>query len=276
MIPYPRISIVTPSYNQAVYLEATMKSVLEQNYPFFEYIVMDGGSSDGSVDIIKKYGDRLAYWESKSDKGQADAIYRGFESATGEILGWVNSDDLLLPGCLETVGRWFSKHPQEEWVVGGTILIDHVGNPIVRSRWGSPEADLGVKVTFRRLLLHNCGGFHQPSSFWKRSAFFANGGFDRTLQFCFDYDMYFRLARSKNSGHIKSFLAAFRYHPASKTSTLNDIFHQENEVLWQRYGRYSCSKFKLKWFSRIQRYLDKLRKRFVMLGLSLKILKAYI
>lgn len=266
----PKISIVTPSYNQASYLEDTLKSILNQNYPNLEYIVMDGGSTDGSVDIIKKYADRLTYWESAPDKGQADAIFRGFEHATGEILGWVNSDDLLLPGSLDKVGNWFRKHPEEEWVIGGSVLIDHYGKRIY-ARFGLPKADLGVKVTFKRLLLHNCGGFHQPASFWKRNVFFLGGGYDRSLRFCFDYDMYFLLAKRRNSGRIRSFLAAFRFHQDSKTSTLDNIFHKENEILWRKYGRYSFSEYQIKQFSRIQTYFDTWRKWYLKLLFVLKL-----
>lgn len=269
----PKISIVTPSYNQAQYLEATMRSILDQGYPDLEYIVMDGGSTDDSAEIIQKYSDRLTYWESAPDKGQADAIFRGFERATGEIFCYVNSDDLLLPGSLEMVGRWFREHPDEEWVVGGSILIDGLGKPIIRSRRGLPEADLGVKVTFKRLLLHNCGGFHQPASFWRRSAFEQAGGFDRTLRFCFDYDLFFRLARRRPSGRIRSFLAAFRYHPASKTSTLESVFREENETLWKRYGRYDYDTDYIKRSADKEKRLDEWNNRIIKLGLYLNLLK---
>lgn len=270
----PKICIVTPSYNQAIYLEATLKSVLQQDYPNLEYIIMDGGSTDRSVDIIKKYADRLAYWESGPDKGQADAIYRGFERATGEILGWVNSDDLLLPGCLMKVGQWFKRYPKEEWVVGGTVLIDHVGKPLVWPTRNLPIADLGVKVTFKRLLLHGCGGFHQPASFWKRDAYFGAEGFDRSLRFCFDYDMYFRLARRRPSGHIRSFLAAFRDHGESKSNTLQDVFHQENEMLWRKYGRYSLySDRHRRIFAHAQTQLDRWRSRIIKLAFYLNLIR---
>jgi len=265
--PKPRISIVTPSYNQARFLESTLKSILDQNYKNLEYIVMDGGSTDGSVEILKKYSDRLTYWESAPDKGQADAIYRGFKRATGEILCWVNSDDLLLPGSLEIVGDWFSKNPKEEWVVGGSILIDSNGSPILSRRRRLIECDLGLKVTFKRLLFHNCGGFRQPGTFWKRNAFFACGGFDTGLRFCFDYDLYFKLAKRKSSGRISSFLAAFRFHPDSKTSTLNDVCTSENKILWERYGRFTFSKSQQHHLAIKEQRLDKLRLMFLKLRL---------
>ncbi len=270
----PTISIITPSYNQAGYIETTIRSVLSQDYPNVEYIVMDGGSTDGSAEIIKRYAGRLSHWESAPDKGQADAVYRGFERATGEILGWVNSDDFLLPGCLQKVGKWFNRHPAEEWVVGGSVLIDKYGKPIVDARRKLPMADLGLKVTFKRLLLHNCGGFHQPASFWRRDAFFAAGGFDRSLRFCFDYDMYFRLAGRRDSGHIMSFLAAFRDHGESKTRTLDHVFREENEMLWQKYGRYSSYSDKYRdVFSRDQGRSDLRRYRLVRLGFFLNVIR---
>src|ERR1039458_3148368 len=117
MLNLPRITIVTPSYNQSQFLEDTIRSVLTQNYPNVEYFVIDGGSTDGSVEIIKKYERWLTHWESVPDKGQADAILKGFARSTGDIVGWLNSDDLYLPGCLESVGTYYAEHPKTECVV---------------------------------------------------------------------------------------------------------------------------------------------------------------
>ncbi|MBN1975115.1 MAG: glycosyltransferase [Sedimentisphaerales bacterium] len=234
---YPKISIVTPSYNQAPYLEATLKSVLTQKYPNLEYIVMDGGSTDGSVEIIKRYADRLAHWESHPDKGQADAIYRGFEISSGNIFGFLNSDDILLPGSLSIVGQYFKDHPIEEWVVGGTIYIDKNGQRLY-NRFHLPICNLGARISFKQLLFFGCT-FNQPASFWRRDTFFALGGFDKTLQFCFDYDLYLRLSQRRKSGRIKQFLACFRIHPMAKSSTIHNICDIEKEILWQKYGRHS-------------------------------------
>lgn len=241
MTLYPKITIVTPSFNQGYYLESTMISVLNQDYPNLEYIVMDGGSTDGSVGIIKKYADRLSYWESNQDKGQADAIFRGFDRSKGDVLGWVNSDDLLLPGCLKKVGMYFADHPEKDYVVGGTVIIGADGNALL-SKLGYPAGNLGSRMTFNKLLMWGCG-CNQPATFWRREAFFSVAGFDQSLRFCFDYDMYFRLAKKHSSGRIKEFLACFRSHPLSKTSTISDIRDEENRLLWERYGRAKYPRF---------------------------------
>jgi glycosyltransferase involved in cell wall biosynthesis len=234
--PLPRITIVTPSYNQAAFLEQTLRSVLDQDYPDLEYIVMDGGSTDGSVEIIRRYADRLAYWVSEKDEGQADAIMRGFQRASGEIIGWLNSDDLLLPGALRRVGEYYAAHPEVEMVVGGVVRIDEHGKPVRARGRGPVSCNLGTPQHLRKLLHWECG-FAQPAAFWRREAFFAVGGFDTSLRFCFDYDMYLRLARRRHFGRIKAFLACFRLHAESKTSTLDEVRGQENDLLTRRHGR---------------------------------------
>jgi glycosyltransferase involved in cell wall biosynthesis len=127
MNPLPRITIVTPSFNQAAFIEETILSVLSQEYPSLEYIVMDGGSTDGSVEFIRKYEGKLAYWQSGKDKGQSDAISNGFARATGEILGWLNSDDTLAQGTLRRVGEFFAAHPDVDITYGNMYLIDPSG-----------------------------------------------------------------------------------------------------------------------------------------------------
>ncbi len=268
----PKITIVTPSYNQAAYLEATLQSVLSQDYPNLEYIVMDGGSTDGSFGIIDKYSSKLAYWESHPDNGQADAIYRGFERATGEIFGFVNSDDLLLPGALLKIGNWFLTHPFEEWVVGGSVIIDPKGDHF-RGRLGNPCFNLGGRVTFEQLLFGGCGGFNQPASFWRRSVFFEIGGFDRRLRFCFDYDLFFGLSRRRPSGNIREFIAAFRLHPESKTTNLYELKLKEDEFLCEKYGKYNCNKIvrciKTFWFEARQEFVV----RYLQFLLVLRVVK---
>lgn len=235
MSVFPKITIVTPSYNQAPYLESTLQSVINQKYPNLEYIVMDGGSTDGSIEIIKKYASHLTYWESHLDEGQADAIYRGFERSTGEILGYVNSDDLLLPEALITVSNWFVANSEEEWVVGGGVVIGPKGE-LKRDFLGNPICNFGDRVTFKQLLFYGCV-FNQPSVFWRRKAFFESGGFDRRLRFSFDYDLFLGLARRRTSGNIHKIIAAFRVHPESKTTTLHELKLEEDKLLYNKYGR---------------------------------------
>lgn len=231
----PRITIVTPSYNQAQFLEETMRSVLLQGYPNLEYMVLDGGSADRSPEIIAAYAPYLAYWRSEKDEGQSAAIREGFSRATGEILGWVNSDDLLLPGCLFNVAQYFTQHPETECIVGGTIVIDADGR-VVRDHMGLPQITRGGKRTFKRLLLSDCG-FYQPASFWRRDAYLDVGGLDPGFRFTMDYDLYLRFALRQPLEHLNKLLACFRFHAQSKTTQLRDVRYQESRVLWQRYNR---------------------------------------
>lgn len=230
----PRITIVTPSYNQGRFLEHTICSVTKQGYPNLEYIVMDGGSNDGSREIIKSYESELTYWQSKKDNGQSDAIWQGFSRSTGEILGWVNSDDLLMPGCLLAVGQYFNEHPEIDCVVGNTIVIDEQ-NEIVRNRLRLPRLVIGETETFEKLLVRPGHSFYQPASFWRRQAYIDAGGIDINFQFAMDYDLYLRLASLKPFGHIDRFLAAFRVHMQSKSSKLQATRQRECEQLWKRY-----------------------------------------
>lgn len=163
-VSLPRITIVTPSFNQAAYLEATIRSVLDQNYPNLEYIIIDGGSTDGSVDIIREYQNRLAYWTSEADDGQYHAINKGFSVSTGEILGWINSDDFLLPNALSTIAGQFQSLPEVEWLTSRTIVTcDEWG---VMSCYGVAGASRqGWSETCQRTFIQ------QESTFWTRDLF---------------------------------------------------------------------------------------------------------
>ncbi len=127
---YPRITVVMPSFNQARYIEESIQSILDQNYPNLEFMIFDGGSADGSQEIIERYADRLTYWHSQPDKGQTDVLIQGFDRATGDLLGWVNSDDVLLPGCLQTIAGAFVARPHCRLFGGNYVLIDAIGNII--------------------------------------------------------------------------------------------------------------------------------------------------
>ncbi|HTX17220.1 MAG TPA: glycosyltransferase family 2 protein, partial [Bacteroidota bacterium] len=223
----PRIAVVTPSYNQAAFLERTMRSVLEQDYPELEYIVLDGGSTDDSPKIIGRYASSLAYWESRKDNGQADAVARGFERSSAEILAYINSDDFYFPGAFRRAGEVFSTHPSVEWVIGRSTVVD-AGETLMYN-WRPP------KVTYRSLLFSG-PYFHQPSSFWRRSAYDAVGGFDRSLHFAFDYDLFLRLAKRGRPYMVDERLASFRIHATSKTTTQQETCEREVRQLRERFG----------------------------------------
>jgi Glycosyltransferases involved in cell wall biogenesis len=229
----PRISVVTPSFNQAQYLPQTIHSVLDQQYPNLEYIIMDGGSTDGSVDIIKHNANRLTSWESKRDKGQADAIYRGFEKSTGDILCWINSDDYFLKGALTHVAETFRRFPEAQWLIGGCVIVRASGKPITKVYGYTPTFDS---------LLHAGMLFCQMSCFWRREVFFKVGGFDTKLQFCFDYDLFLRLSQIGVPATNHRILSAYRVQDASKTATLlNTVGIKEKELLQLKFGKGSYS-----------------------------------
>lgn len=226
---WPKISIVTPSFNQARFLEKTILSVLNQNYPHLEYIIMDGGSTDGSAEIIEKYKTYLAYGISQKDNGQADAIHKGFNKSTGEILAWLNSDDLLAPDALFEVANWFRNNPNKNWVTGGCIIIDQ-NDTMLSNRYGMPLYNLGARVSFNELLYFG-HPFNQSSCFFRKTFFYAVGGFNTDLIFSFDYDLFLRFSHKERSGHIKNIISYFRYHADSKTSTLVKTREKEDQLL---------------------------------------------
>lgn len=223
----PRISIVTPSFNQAAFLERTIRSVLEQSYPVLEYIIQDGGSTDGSVDILKRYSDRLTFWESKQDEGQTNAINLGFRHASGDIMAYLNSDDLLLPGTLAYVAAYFERHPEVDVVYGHRIIIDENDQEI--GRWILPAHDNEV--------LAWADFVPQETLFWRRRVWNKIGGsFDESFQFAMDWDL---LLRFRDAGarfvRLPDFLAAFRVHPQQKTSAqIGDTGFKEMARLRQR------------------------------------------
>ena len=224
---YPKISIVTPSYNQAKFLERTILSVLNQNYPNLEYIIIDGGSTDGSVEIIKKYEKHLTYWVSEKDKGQTHALNKGFLKSTGEILGWQNSDDIYLPGAFHTVAESFNRFKWADLIFGNTKRIDEQDNEIGELRF-VPFSYLSL--LYEGMMLNN------QSAFWKRSFFFEIGMLDESFKFAMDYDFFERAGRKGRLKFIRKFLGAFRIHSRSKTSTINHVCAEEIAIIRNRIG----------------------------------------
>lgn len=220
--PTPKISIVTCSYQQGRYLDATMRSVLEQRYADVEYIVIDGNSSDGSREIIERYADRLHYWVSEPDKGQTDALIKGFRHSTGDIQGWLCSDDLLLPGALELVSRFFAENPQVDAAYGDSIWIDSAG------RYLRPKKEIGFN-RFAFLFDHNY--ISQPSMFWRRSLYEKVGGLDTRFNLAMDADLWERFSRHTRIAHIPAYLSCMRYYPEQKTRALRPKGEiEDNEI----------------------------------------------
>jgi len=207
--PWPRISIVTPSYNQAQFLEETIRSVLLQGYPDLEYIIIDGGSTDGSVAIIRQYESWLSYWVSEPDVGQSAAIAKGFSHVTGKYLTWLNSDDSYLPGAIACAASAFTMHPSAALVYGGCELFEEGGSRQIRVWQGAPS-------TVRALILGE-NTIPQQAAFMRRTALEQAGGVDTTLHYVMDHELWTRLGRAGDLVHISDILARFRFHPDSKT-----------------------------------------------------------
>ena len=209
----PLVSIVTPSYNQAPFLEATLRSVLDQDYPRVEYILIDGGSTDGSLEIIKKYADRLAFWSSEKDRGQTDALNKGFARSTGDLLAWINSDDTYEPGALREAVEWMQAHPEAGAVYGDANFIDDDGRVI--GRFPAAQTD------YRRLR-RGCVHIPQQASFFRGSLWREVGPLDPSFFFAMDYDLWVRIARRAPLLYSRRVWANFRLHGDSKTMIAND------------------------------------------------------
>jgi glycosyltransferase involved in cell wall biosynthesis len=207
----PTISIVTPSFEQGRFLSQALGSVLGQDYPHLEYFVQDGGSTDESESILRGFDGRLSGWEVTPDRGQAHAINNGFRRTSGEIMGWLNSDDLLMPGALRYVAQYFVQNPHISVIYGNRILIDPHGLEI--GRWILPKHEADV--------LRWIDYVPQETLFWRRSAWEAAGGeLDESLHFAIDWDLLLRFQQTgARFAHVPHFLGAFRIHPQQKTSS---------------------------------------------------------
>ncbi len=213
-VPRLRISLVTPSYNQAAYIRRTIDSVLEQTGNFeLEYRVLDGGSTDGTVEILESYGDRVA-WTSARDHGQVDAINKGLRAATGDVVGWLNSDDVLLPGALARVAAAFAANPGVEWVHGRCRIIDEHDAPV--RRWVSFYKHYRARNhSFSNLLTENY--ISQMTAFWRRSVHTEIGYLDPQFDLAFDYALFLSLADRGAPIYIDEELACFRWYETSKS-----------------------------------------------------------
>jgi glycosyltransferase involved in cell wall biosynthesis len=211
------VSIITPSFNQSPFLERTIRSVLEQDYRDIEYFVVDGGSTDGSLDIIHQYANRFAWWVSEKDKGQSEAINKGFAHAQGEIVAWLNSDDYYLPGTISAAVKEFERHPQALMIYGNMLAVD--------------ENDRAINtLKYRQLSLVDLLCFQiigQPAVFMRRTALEKAGGLDVTLHCLLDHQLWIRIAEQGEIVHVNETWSAARYHAGAKNRARAAEFGRE-------------------------------------------------
>jgi glycosyltransferase involved in cell wall biosynthesis len=231
---FPRISIITTSFNQARFLEEAIRSVLGQGYPNLEYIIIDGGSTDESVDIIRKYADRLTYWVSESDKSHGEALNKGFRRSTGEIMGWINSDDKYLPGAFKIVSQIFSANPAIEWLTSETHLsIDEKGEIIGKALF----LNLGRRGFKEGFYLPDINVIPQESTFWRRSLWERAGGYiDANLKIVPDFELWARFWEQAELYSIPAALGAVRSHGDRITSRLFKDCCQQARKIWAQHG----------------------------------------
>ena len=211
------VTIVTPSYNQAAYLEQTLTSVLEQDYPRLEYLVVDGASTDGSVEIIKKYADKLTWWVSEKDSGQAEAINKGLSLAKGDILAWLNSDDYYLPGAISAAVKVFQDNPDVVLIYGNMLAVDERGQTTNLLSYS--------QLTLEDLLCFQIIG--QPAVFFRREAFEGAGQLNTTYHCFLDHHLWLRIALQGRILHVDETWAAARYHSQAKNRARPIEFSRE-------------------------------------------------
>lgn len=214
---WPLISIITPSFNQAQFLEATIRSVLDQKYPNIEYIIVDGGSTDNSLDIIRQYDSQISWWISEPDQGQAEAINKGLSRAQGEIIGWINSDDFYLPNALKHIAQFFASNPAVALVYGNVMSVDEYAIPFHLQ-------------SFKPYTLEDLMAFQiisQPGVFFRREVLSRTGLLDPSLHFLLDHHLWLRIAAIGPISYLPITLAAARYHPSAKNIAQASSFSQE-------------------------------------------------
>ena len=241
-----KVSIVTPSFNQAKFLEETILSVLNQTYRDIEYIIIDGGSTDGSVDIIKKYADRLTYWISENDRGQAHAINKGFEKCTGDIFAYLNSDDLLELDAVEKIVNAYQQEPNAAIIYGKCTNIDEQSKTINEAK--------GASIEFTELLKYTMlPKMHQPACFFNKRFLNRAPLFREDLTYVMDYELILWLMKNRSVKFIDEKIACFRYHDASKTVSKVKEMYLEKMQIQRQYG----PSYQLLWlWRRIKHYLS--------------------
>lgn len=233
--PYPKISIVTPSLNQGEFIEETIRSVLSQEYPHLEYIVMDGGSSDNTLDILRSYSHRVK-WVSEKDTGQTNAINKGLHRTSGEILAYLNADDLLLPGALEKVARTFMENPGAMWVTGRCRIITENGQET--RKLITAYKNLWLRFHHPSLLFIT-DYISQPATFWRAGLLDELGDFDESLHYALDYEYFLRLNVRFPLKILPDDLAAFRVHSQSKNASAfhRNVYVDEDRIAVHRHTK---------------------------------------
>ena len=227
-----KISVITPSFNQADYIERTIRSVIAQQIDgVVEHRIVDGGSTDGTLEILNRYRDHLNF-TSEPDNGMSEALNKGFASSSGDILGWLNSDDLYLPGTLRKVTAWFDLHPECGWLYGNCMMIDE-NDREVRKLITGYKVKKSANFSYNRLLVNNF--ISQPAVFFRRSFLEKAGPIDVTLSTVMDYDLWLRMANLGNPGYINDFLACFRVHGKSISARNYRFQFEEQYSVHRRY-----------------------------------------
>ena len=211
----PKITVITPSLNQGEFIGQTIESVLNQGYPNLEYIVMDGGSTDGTLDVLRSYGDWIT-WVSEKDRGQSHAINKGLQMATGDVIAYLNSDDLYESGALWKVGEFFASHPEAAWLTGRCRTIDQEGREMRKAITAYKNFWLRLK-SYKVLLVLDY--ISQPASFWRKQVIEKVGNFNESLRYAMDYEYSLRVGRHFKLWVINEYLAAYRVHPTSKAGS---------------------------------------------------------
>jgi len=227
---YPKISIVMPSFNQAAFIERSILSVINQNYPELEFIVIDGGSTDGTIEIVRKYEKHISFWMSESDQGQSDALNKGFTHATGDIYGWLNSDDLYMLGVFKLAAMAFSKFPEKRIVFGDWMTVDANDRTISR------------EFAFDFNLNHfKYEGFHlnSQSMFWRSEVHHRFGHFDKRLHRTMDYQLILSFGMKEGDScflRVPHILGCFRRYEGQKTNGMSEAVRKEHKLMADSYG----------------------------------------
>ncbi len=253
---WPKISIVTPNFNYGSSLNATMASVLNQDYPNLEYIIIDGGSRDESCEVIRQYASKLSYWVSESDSGQYAAINKGFQHSTGEIMGWINSDDIMMPWTLSTVANIFMQFPEIQWITGlPTVIQNHVIHSV-----GSLQPRPQELLRLGFFVGGDVGIVQQESTFWRRGLWEMAGGLREDLTLAADFELWTRFAEHSQLAAVSTILGGFSVTDSNRSTGAGEtIYRKQCESVvnqWDECRRLERSKWFARWtmYCRVRGY----------------------